>query len=45
MLGIDCDGLDLNADVVRLRLDFRETALDVDAVRRGIMDLARRAQG
>ena len=45
MLGIDCDGLDLNADGGRLRLDFRETALDVDAVRRGIMDLARRAQG
>jgi len=45
MLGVDCDGFDLSADGGRLRFDFRETALDEEAVRRGIMDLARRAKG
>jgi len=45
MLGVDCDGCDLSADGGRLRLDFRETVLDLDAVRREILELARKAQG
>lgn len=44
MLGVDCDGFDLEADGERLRFDFRETVLDADALRRAIMDIARGAQ-
>ncbi len=44
LLGVDCDGCDLSAAGVRLRLDFRQTALDPDAVRREILELARNAQ-
>jgi putative heme iron utilization protein len=44
MLGVDCDGFDIRADGARVRVDFPELAIDVDSVRRLIVDMTRRAR-
>ncbi len=44
MIGVDCDGFDLNADSTYLRFDFDEPALDADAVRAALIALAQKAR-
>lgn len=44
MLGVDCDGFDVRADGVRLRLDFAEAALDAESVQRAVVELGRGAR-
>lgn len=43
MLGIDCDGFDVNADGKVLRFDFPEPVLDARQARTTLVDMARQA--
>ena len=45
MIGIDCDGFDLNADGKRLRFDFDALLTSADAVRAALIALAQKARG
>ena len=44
MIGIDCDGFDLNADGKMLRLDFDEPVSGADAVHAALIALAQKAR-
>lgn len=44
MLGIDCDGFDVNADGQRVRIDFDQVITSADAARVALIDLAQRAR-
>jgi heme oxygenase (biliverdin-IX-beta and delta-forming) len=43
MLGIDCDGLDVNADGRVLRFDFPEPVLDAQQARTALVEMSRQA--
>ena len=45
MIGIDCDGFDLNADGKLLRFDFDAPLTGADAVRAALIALAQKARG
>lgn len=44
MLGIDCDGFDMDADGERLRIDFDRPISNAEEARAALVDLARRAK-
>jgi heme iron utilization protein len=44
MIGIDCDGFDLNADGKRIRFDFEAPVTDAQAVRAALVALAQKAR-
>ena len=41
MLGIDCDGFDVNADGKVLRFDFPEPVLDTQQARKILVEMSR----
>lgn len=44
MIGIDCDGFDLNADGKIVRFEFEETVTDAQSVRAALVALAKKAR-
>lgn len=44
LIGVDCDGFDLNADGKMLRFEFDEPATHADAVRAALISLAQKAR-
>jgi heme iron utilization protein len=44
MIGVDCDGFDLNTDGKYLRFDFDEPAVSAEAVRAALIALAQKAR-
>ena len=43
MIGIDCDGFDVNADGVILRFDFSEPVLDTQQARKALVEMSRQS--